>query len=89
MSTCPFHAPICNVPGIFACGAHTQAMSCADYVRLLKYGDSLYRCKELKRAALVSHLLPSSTRAPQAEHALPANKSSQLDCVPPVARSQA
>lgn len=26
----------------------------ADYVRLLKYGDSLYRCKELKRAALVS-----------------------------------
>lgn len=27
---------------------------CADYVRLLKYGDSLYRCKQLKRAALVS-----------------------------------
>ena len=26
---------------------------CADYVRLMKYGDSLYRCKELKRAALV------------------------------------
>lgn len=24
----------------------------SDYVRLLKYGDSLYRCKELKRAAL-------------------------------------
>lgn len=24
-----------------------------DYVRLLKYGDSLYRCKQLKRAALV------------------------------------
>jgi nucleolar GTP-binding protein len=23
-----------------------------DYVRLLHYGDSLYRCKELKRAAL-------------------------------------
>ncbi|KAG2496998.1 hypothetical protein HYH03_005003 [Edaphochlamys debaryana] len=23
-----------------------------DYIRLLKYGDSLYRCKELKRAAL-------------------------------------
>ena len=22
-----------------------------DYVRLLKYGDSLYRCKQLKRAA--------------------------------------
>jgi len=25
-----------------------------DYVRLLKYGDSQYRCKQLKRAALVS-----------------------------------
>lgn len=24
----------------------------ADYVRLIKYGDSLYRCKQLKRAAL-------------------------------------
>lgn len=23
-----------------------------DYLRLLKYGDSLYRCKQLKRAAL-------------------------------------
>ena len=23
-----------------------------DYVRLLKYGDSLYRCKQLKKAAL-------------------------------------
>ena len=23
-----------------------------DYVKLLKYGDSLYRCKALKRAAL-------------------------------------
>ena len=23
-----------------------------DFVRLLKYGDSLYRCKQLKRAAL-------------------------------------
>ena len=23
-----------------------------DYVRLIKYGDSLYRCKQLKRAAL-------------------------------------
>jgi GTP1/Obg family GTP-binding protein len=27
----------------------------SDYVRLLKYGDSLYRCKELKRAAMVRH----------------------------------
>jgi nucleolar GTP-binding protein len=23
-----------------------------DYVKLLKFGDSLYRCKQLKRAAL-------------------------------------
>lgn len=30
-----------------------RCVCCADYVRLLKYGDSLYRCKELKRAALV------------------------------------
>ncbi len=27
-------------------------LSMQDYVRLLKYGDSLYRCKQLKRAAL-------------------------------------
>ena len=34
---------------------YSPNFSClADYVRLLKYGDSLYRCKELKRAALVS-----------------------------------
>ncbi len=30
-----------------------DASFAADYVRLMKYGDSLYRCKELKRAALV------------------------------------
>lgn len=31
----------------------------ADYVKLLKYGDSLYRCKQLKRAALArAHRLP-------------------------------
>ena len=30
-----------------------------DYLRLLKYGDSLYRCKELKRAAMVSRGEPS------------------------------
>ena len=34
-----------------------QAFLFTDYVRLLKYGDSLYRCKELKRAALVSQQL--------------------------------
>lgn len=28
-----------------------------DYVRLLKFGDSLYRCKQLKRAALGRYLL--------------------------------
>lgn len=36
----------------------TEILCCApnsvakDYVRLMKYGDSLYRCKQLKRAAL-------------------------------------
>lgn len=34
-------------------GPDSLYVSAADYVRLLKYGDSLYRCKELKRAALV------------------------------------
>ena len=32
-----------------------------DYVRLLKFGDSLYRCKQLKKAALgrlVLHSIP-------------------------------
>ena len=44
------------------CGSTTQGLNRAftcgvpDYVRLLKYGDSLYRCKELKRAAMVSGL---------------------------------
>ena len=33
----------------------TRWRCAADYVRMMKYGDSLYRCKELKRAALVSH----------------------------------
>jgi hypothetical protein len=27
-----------------------------DYVRLMKYGDSLYRCKQLKRAGLGRYL---------------------------------
>lgn len=30
----------------------------ADYVRLMKYGDSLYRCKQLKRAAMVRPTSP-------------------------------
>ena len=28
-----------------------------DYVRLLKFGDSLYRCKQLKRAALGRYVI--------------------------------
>ena len=40
-----------------------------DYVRLLKFGDSLYRCKQLKRAALGryafgSHILYVSPTSP-------------------------
>ena len=31
---------------------HVPAQVGKDYVKLLKYGDSLYRCKALKRAAL-------------------------------------
>ena len=33
-----------------------------DYVRLLKFGDSLYRCKQLKRAALGRYVFESSIR---------------------------
>lgn len=53
-------ACIADLPHLFICTQcfALEAMSsasvvCADYVRLMKYGDSLYRCKELKRAALV------------------------------------
>jgi len=31
---------------------HIVGVICRDYVRLLKYGDSMYRCKQVKRAAL-------------------------------------
>lgn len=31
---------------------HCLCSVAKDYVRLMKYGDSLYRCKQLKRAAL-------------------------------------
>jgi hypothetical protein len=47
---------------------HALCCMAADYIRLLKYGDSLYRCKELKRAALVSWRapgLPADTAALQ------------------------
>ena len=33
-----------------------------DYVRLLKFGDSLYRCKQLKRAALGRYVIVDSSR---------------------------
>ena len=38
-----------------------------DYVRLLKFGDSLYRCKQLKKAALgrYVHLLLSISLSPK------------------------
>ena len=38
-----------------------------DYVRLLKFGDSLYRCKQLKKAALgrCVHLLLSVLFSPK------------------------
>lgn len=44
----------------------TAALKCADYVKLLKYGDSLYRCKQLKRAALARRPgpPPDTPRAP-------------------------
>jgi nucleolar GTP-binding protein len=58
----PFYADLCNVlydrdHYKLALGQLSTARSlidniARDYVRLLKYGDSLYRCKTLKRAAL-------------------------------------
>jgi len=39
-----------------------------DYLRLLKFGDSLYRCKQLKRAALgrfAMHLQSGDSSAPR------------------------
>ena len=58
----PFYADLLNVLydrdhyklalGGLAGAKALVARIASDYVRLLKYGDSLYRCKELKRAAL-------------------------------------
>ena len=58
----PFYADLINVlydrdHWKIALGSLSQARNlidgiAKDYVRLLKYGDSLYRCKSLKRAAL-------------------------------------
>merc|ERR1739848_493049 len=58
----PFYADLMNVlydrdHYKVACGDINRARNlidnvCRDYCRLMKYGDSLYRCKQLKRAAL-------------------------------------
>jgi len=58
----PFYADLINVLYSrdhykLALGQLSTARSlvdgvCKDYLKLLKFGDSLYRCKELKRAAL-------------------------------------
>lgn len=58
----PFYADLCNVLydrdhyklalGQLNVARNLIQTISRDYVRLLKYGDSLYRCKQLKRAAL-------------------------------------
>merc|ERR1719295_1842927 len=58
----PFYADLMNVLydrdhyklalGQINTARHLVDNVARDYVRLMKYGDSLYRCKELKRAAL-------------------------------------
>lgn len=58
----PFYADLCNVLydrdhyklalGQLNICKNLIATISKDYVRLLKYGDTLYRCKQLKRAAL-------------------------------------
>ena len=58
----PFYSDLANVLydkdhyklalGQLATGRHLIDKVATDYVKLLKYGDSLYRCKTLKRAAL-------------------------------------
>ena len=58
----PFYADLCNVLydrdhyklalGQINIAKHLVNNVARDYVRMLKYGDSLYRCKQLKRAAL-------------------------------------
>merc|ERR1711988_770479 len=58
----PFYADLMNVLydkdhyklalGQINTARHLVENVAKDYVRLLKYGDSLYRCKQLKRAAL-------------------------------------
>ena len=41
---------------------------CKDYIKLLKYGDSLYRCKQLKRAALGRMCTLIKKQAPSLEY---------------------
>lgn len=58
----PFYSDLCNVLydkdhyklalGQINIAKHLVANVSRDYVRMLKYGDSLYRCKQLKRAAM-------------------------------------
>jgi nucleolar GTP-binding protein len=58
----PFYADLCNVLydkdhyklalGQLNVAKHLVQNVSRDYVRMLKYGDTLYRCKQLKRAAL-------------------------------------
>ena len=58
----PFYADLMNVLydrdhyklalGQINTARHLVDNVARDYVRLMKYGDSLYRCKQLKRAAL-------------------------------------
>ena len=58
----PFYADLMNVLydkdhyklalGQINTARHLINQVAKDYVRLLKFGDSLYRCKQLKRAAL-------------------------------------
>lgn len=58
----PFYADLMNVLydkdhyklalGQLSTGRNLVEHIAKDYVRLLKFGDSLYRCKQLKRAAL-------------------------------------
>ncbi|EEB09718.1 GTP binding protein Nog1 [Schizosaccharomyces japonicus yFS275] len=58
----PFHADLLNILydrdhlkialSQLSTARHLIENVARDYIRLLKYGDSLYRCKQLKRAAL-------------------------------------
>eukprot|EP00924_Labyrinthula_sp_SR-Ha-C_P007134 snap_masked-scaffold_8-processed-gene-10.24-mRNA-1 protein AED:0.07 eAED:0.07 QI:0/-1/0/1/-1/1/1/0/606 len=58
----PFYSDLCNVLydkdhyklalGQLSTARNLLSSISRDYIRLLKYGDTLYRCKQLKRAAL-------------------------------------